>query len=166
MTEPRIYVANLAKYNEGKLVGQWIDVPTDKDELLEAIQAVAPDDDEWAVHDSEGLPKSLQGEHPDLDDLVKFAELCEEHDHEIVMAAIDNFHDLDEAEDQLDNLAGVYPSKEEFAEEFLQETGELANLSKHLRHYFDYAGYVRDLELNGDIWTADVSDGVAVFWNR
>lgn len=38
MSGMKIYVANLAKYNEGELVGEWFDLPVDKDEVFETKQ--------------------------------------------------------------------------------------------------------------------------------
>lgn len=54
-TEPliKIYIANLGKYNEGELVGDWFDLPIqDIAEALESI-GVAPNTDyeEYAIHD-------------------------------------------------------------------------------------------------------------------
>ena len=37
MEEMRVYVANLGKYNEGELVGDWFEPPIDYDEMAERI---------------------------------------------------------------------------------------------------------------------------------
>lgn len=47
----KIYVANLAKYNEGILKGEWLQLPMDSDELQEAISNVLGTDEEYAIHD-------------------------------------------------------------------------------------------------------------------
>jgi hypothetical protein len=39
--EIRIYVANLAKYNDGFLVGEWIDLPMDEDELEAKLDEIS-----------------------------------------------------------------------------------------------------------------------------
>ena len=49
----RIYVANLAKYNQGMLVGKWIELPIDPDDLKAGIQSVLGTDEEFAIHDYE-----------------------------------------------------------------------------------------------------------------
>ena len=36
--QPRIYVASLADYNEGRLHGAWIDAAQDEDELERAVK--------------------------------------------------------------------------------------------------------------------------------
>lgn len=35
-----IYVTNLGKYNEGELIGEWVDLPIDNDELLEVYRRI------------------------------------------------------------------------------------------------------------------------------
>ena len=37
----KIYIANLGKYNEGELVGKWVELPCeDLDEVLKEIEVV------------------------------------------------------------------------------------------------------------------------------
>jgi len=56
--------------------------------------------------------------------------------------------DFDEA------FIGEYDSIEDWAEDFLRETGQLEGLGM-LEQYFDYQSYASDCEAGGDIWTAD-----------
>lgn len=49
----RIYVANLAKYNEGRLAGKWIDLPVDPADLQDEINSILGTDEEFAIHDYE-----------------------------------------------------------------------------------------------------------------
>ena len=61
MTEtPRIYVACLAAYNNGKLHGAWIDANQDAEDLQKAVQKMLsqspePGAEEWAIHDYEAF---------------------------------------------------------------------------------------------------------------
>ncbi len=48
-----MYIANLAKYNEGKLVGRWVTLPMERHELEQCIRDVLGDDEEYAIHDYE-----------------------------------------------------------------------------------------------------------------
>lgn len=59
-----------------------------------------------------------------------------------------DYQDFDEA------YIGMYDSIEDWAEDFLRETGQLEGLGM-LEQYFDYASYASDCETGGDIWTAD-----------
>lgn len=40
------------------------------------------------------------------------------------------------------------------AEELLYETGKLVHILEHLRYYFDYESYARDIRLDGDVCEA------------
>ncbi len=48
---------------------------------------------------------------------------------------------------------------------FLKETGQLALPPKHLRFYFDYRAFARDLEIN-DVSTSTHGGQTHAFWNR
>ena len=37
----RIYLTNLGKYNEGELIGEWLDLPCTDEELEEASEVFA-----------------------------------------------------------------------------------------------------------------------------
>ena len=69
-SEIRIYVANLAKYNEGFLRGKWIDLPAA--DMWEQVREILGDDEEWAIHEYEA-PISIS-EYADLNELNAIAE--------------------------------------------------------------------------------------------
>ena len=71
----RIYVANLAKYNEGRLVGKRIELPIDPTDLQDEINSVLGTDEEFAIHDYEA-PFSIE-EYSDLHQLNQIAEIDE-----------------------------------------------------------------------------------------
>lgn len=85
-TGPRIYVADLAEYNAGNLVGQWIDLE-DAISLdfaaVEWLQAVIEGEilrkhvtghEEWAIHDYEGFGGISIGEYDSLETIVAHVE--------------------------------------------------------------------------------------------
>lgn len=169
---PRIYVACLSAYNAGKHHGCWVNVD-DLDSMQEAIQTMLvaspePDAEEWAIHDYEGFGSLRLSEYAGLERLVSMAELIQEHG-ELGADVLSYFdQDIDEARESLeDRYAGCFDSLEHFAEQFLEETGGLAGIPQHLKGYIDYAGYGRDMELNGDVFTIETSySQVHVFWSR
>jgi len=66
--EIRIYVADLAAYNNGKLHGVWIDATQDLDDIQEQINAMlekSPEGfaEEYAIHDDEGFGGYSVGEY-------------------------------------------------------------------------------------------------------
>lgn len=82
----RIWVGNLAKYNEGKLVGEWLALPADDDTieaLYERIGIGDPDegfDEEIFIADYEAdaaLGEIRIGEYDSIDDLNDIAERLE-----------------------------------------------------------------------------------------
>jgi antirestriction protein len=61
---------------------------------------------------------------------------------------------------------GAWESLEAYAEDLLESTGELDQVPEHLRSYVDVEAYVRDLELNGDVFTVEDGTKLHVFWGR
>jgi len=67
MSEIRIYIADLAAYNNGILHGIWVDATLDIDDIWQQIkdmlkQSPVDDAEEIAIHDYEGfgiIPDSL-----------------------------------------------------------------------------------------------------------
>lgn len=62
--------------------------------------------------------------------------------------------------------AGTFSSVEAWAENILEDTGMLESVPENLRAYFDFEAWARDCELNGEIWTSETVEGIAVFWRR
>lgn len=170
-TETRIYVASLSDYNAGELHGVWITLPADDlHEQVAAMLAASPTArregsvaEEHAIHDSEGL--GAVGEYDDLDELNGLADVLNEHGgaylayrtYEGSGATHEGFTEA---------YAGEYDSIEDYAREFIDDTGMLAGIPDTIAQYFDYEAYARDLELGGAVWTADAGGGcVWIFYN-
>jgi antirestriction protein len=160
---PRIYVACLAAYNNGKLHGEWIDADQSAEEIQEEINEMLkaspePAAEEWAImdYDMEGLDL---GENPDLNDLVEKAELLAEHGE-----AYAAFYNNNCGDDFEEAYCGRYDSMKEYAEELADSMGDETKAA-----YFDYGGiegFTHELEHGGDYWTASASPyGVHVFQN-
>jgi antirestriction protein len=126
-----------------------------------------PSAEEFAIHDHEGFG-NLIGEYTPIDEVVQLAEAIGEHGDKYVGLREQGF-DHDEAIDKLeDGYQGQYDSLEDWAEQFLDDTGLFEGLKgdSPLRMYFDYEAYARDAELNGDVLTIEVGHTVHVFWNH
>jgi len=169
---PRIYVASLSDYNAGRLHGTWIDANQDTDDIKDAISAMLKDSkepvaEEYAIHDYENFGPIKLREHESIDDVARIAAAIDEHG-EAFKLAYANFSDLDAAlEAVTEHYQGSFRSLEDWAEQFLSDTGAFQGVSDTLQMYFDYDRYARDAELGGDIWSDTDSEGnVHVFWNR
>ena len=75
MEEMRVYVANLGKYNEGELVGDWFEPPIDYDEMAERI-GLNEFYEEYAIHDYE-LPFEID-EYTPIEEVNRLCEMVED----------------------------------------------------------------------------------------
>ena len=131
---PRLYVGTYAKYNNGSIAGEWLDLDdyTDKEGFLTACAELHKDenDPEFMFQDFEGFPREFYSESSVPDALFTWLEL-DENEREIVAAYCDAVGETmdDEAISRaLDNFAGTADSPADFAEEQAGESvGELPN---------------------------------------
>ncbi|MGO1069471.1 antirestriction protein ArdA [Lysobacter sp. CA199] len=124
--------------------------------------------EEWAAHDYDGFPSSF-GEHPDLDELVAYAEAVEEHGDAFVAYFDNESHDdvASAVEGFSDAYGGEFRNAEEWAESFLEDTGAFEGVSDTLRNYFDFEAYARDARLGGDMTFVETGHGgVYAFCNH
>ena len=165
-----VYVACLASYNAGNLFGCWVDLSdvTDADEISKAIQwmlqqSPATDAEEYAIHDSSGLPGFLRStEWPDLAQLALYAEtLAEvgESDAEPYRLACDYAGEGITDDDFRDTYQGHYDNGESYAEQLHEDLGtDLGPLGS----YVDWESYWRDLTYDG-YREEEPSEGVGVY---
>ena len=73
----RVYIANLGKYNEGYLVGDWFSFPLDFEEITERI-GLNGEYEEYAVHDTDNFPCEVS-EYISIDELNQMVEMIEEY---------------------------------------------------------------------------------------
>lgn len=169
----RFYAACLAAYNNGKLHGRWIDASSDEDAMMNEIKDMLakspePDAEEWAIHDTEGLPSSI-GEYSGLKPIAEYAELAEdfhEIDEEDLREIVSDFESITAAREALtDRYNGIYATFQDYADEFADEmmAAESCQKESYASRYFDYEAHARDLQM--DMRTIDIPSGVAVFYN-
>jgi len=167
MTQPRIYVACLAAYNNGQLHGAWLTADSGEAELHESIRnmlAASPiaHAEEWAIHDHEGFCGIAVAEYASMETVARLAEFAAEHE-ELGAAVLAYFGgDLDEAEEALkDRYFGVWKSLADYLEE---TTDEVGSLPAHLRPYIDWQAMARDVNYSGDLLTIETNwDEVHIF---
>lgn len=152
----KIFIANLKAYNEGRLVGEWIDlnVLDDIDEVMEEIEKICPDGEEYSIHDTEGFPFDVS-ENESLSNLHEWARILYDSDEsfEVLKAIFDEMNGVHSAIDIIENVnfRKWYDcgDMEDVARAFLEETGGLEGLPEHLERYFNYAEYGEDMEKEG-----------------
>lgn len=156
ITAPSVYVGTYAKYNNGSIAGEWInllDDVTDRDDFYEKIAELHSDeaDPEFMFQDWENVPHGMISETSInwdyIDGLRRVLEENNEEWAEAYALFVGDFHDTDE-EHFYESYCGTADSEEDYAAQLLEETGELNALPQNLRHYFDYEKFARDLFIN------------------
>lgn len=114
---PRIYVADLAAYNNGRLHGVWLDATRDVDELHADVQAMLADSpipgaEEFAIHDFEDFTGYPLGEYENLAFVSKLAQGIAEHGQAFAAYADWNRQEDPELEYFGDHYEGSYPTRE------------------------------------------------------
>lgn len=176
--EPKVYVACLTCYNEGRHHGRWMDA----DELGTQWEHGDLNDDgsypmtkckrlhheEWAIHDYDSVPSI--GEHPDIPHLLAVMRCIEEHGKPFFewfnLDAHNKSHHDDLSEAFEEAYCGEWESPKAFAEDYADDLGLLPSHDEKnpnplfrfvdfewwwksdLRHSFDFS--------NGHVFRGDV----------
>lgn len=163
--EIRGYVANLGKYNEGELVGEWVTFPVYEDEwneILERIGISDKPDENWMIYEEYFFPDWYNhceldfGEFESLERINEVAEKVEGLDYieeEILDAMVDDGYSPEGALDAIGAGDYVYypdcDNMEDVAYQLVEESGMLAGVDDTIARYFDYEAYGRDLDIEG-----------------
>jgi len=167
---PRVYVGTYAKYNAGSIAGKWLylsDYP-DRDAFLEACRELHADesDPEFMYQDYECFPARYYSESSAPPDEFWTEWLaCPEDEREAFAAYLDNGSG-DTYDAFRDAYLGTFRDLEAYAENVVDDAGWLRDAPDTVARYFDYAAFARDLQIGGDVWTADGGEGVFVFDNH
>lgn len=167
------YITNLGKYNEGKLVGEWVRFPTTEEKMKKLFERIGiepgvPDGygghyEEWFITDYDcyvpGLMEAARlGEYENLDELnflaSKIMELddCELDRFEAAMEVADETGSVKDIINLIDNPEKyeVYPgieNDEDLGHYYIEELGSI-HLTDEVRDYFDYEAYGRDIAIS------------------
>ena len=168
--EIRIYVADLAAYNNGKLRGVWIDACDDLDAIRTQINemlATSPEgfSEEYAIHDYEGFGGYILGEYAGIEAAHNIACFIAEYP-DFGGELLNHFgSDLEEARIAAEeNYCGCYKSLADYAQELTEETTQIP---ENLSYYIDYERMGRDMELSGDVFTIEAGyETVHIFSNH
>ena len=162
MCEMKAYITNLGKYNEGCLVGKWIDFPIDEDDFTIELESIGVKEntmyEEWFVTDYDCSLFDMYdafGEYPNIDDINEVAEALEDHESEFT--ALMEVCSYTDALKYLENENYTFyegMTLEDVAYEFVEECYDLPEIAQS---YFDYKAFARDLEYDG---YCETSNGV------
>lgn len=172
MADIRIYVADLAAYNSGKLHGAWIDATIELDEIHYQIQSMLKESpesaaEEFAIHDYEGFGVCGLSEYESIESVREKACFIQSADAEELVGELLNYFggNVGDAKKALEeNYNGCHESLADYAQELTEETSEIP---RHLVAYIDYERMGRDMELSGDVFSIEAAHNeVHVFWNH
>lgn len=147
----RIYPTNLAKYNEGKLVGKWLELPLPDDELKRELQDILGNDEEAFISDYEAEFKIEEYDNPfEINDFVRQLDELEEYEQEKVFYLLDTIGlNREEAlENHEDVIFYSGMTLQDVAYELIED-GVFGELTDTIKGYIDYAKLARDLSIDG-----------------
>jgi antirestriction protein len=164
-TEPRIYVACLAAYNNGRLHGEWIDADQSADELHEAVARMLaaspqPGAEEWAIHDYEGFGSLRLCEYESLERVAAIAAGIAEHgDAFSAWLSYDESQDVTDMQSFEDAYRGEWDSLRAYAEDYAESTGMYDAAEKAGSSYVvvDIDMLTRDLDI--ELYTVESDHG-------
>lgn len=156
----RIFIADLAAYNSGELVGKWVDLEgMNAGDVEEAITDVLSrgtnrlkalgdwagvDHEEFFIADYEGFGPIRIGEYDSIESIIEHVERMGD-DPERYFAFV-KYHGEEYAENyDPDEVIGPWDSMEDIAVEYVEDMG----IGEFAERYFDYEKFARDLDIEG-----------------
>lgn len=168
----KIYLTNLGKYNEGELIGEWVELPVSQEELQKVFEriGISEEYEEYFITDYECDFYEVE-EYENLDTLNEIAERIEELDEEeskVVKALMSELgYTLDEAIDKVNS--GDYSiysdcnDMTDVAYVVVEECDYLRNVPEIIARYFDYEAFGRDLGIEGTFIFTDDNEAIEVY---
>lgn len=166
----RILLTNLGKYNEGELVGEWVELPVSHEEFQKVFDRIGINEEyeEYFITDYECDLYEV-GEYENIDKLNDIAEQIKELDEEkskVVRALIQKL-DYNEAIGKVNN--GDYriyydcADMADVAYQVVEECGYLDNVPDDVARYFDYESFGRDLGIEGSYIFTDDNEAIEIY---
>ena len=151
---PKIYVADLEAYNNGRLSGVWLDLAdyNDADELMEAIQDFLKTSggEEYAIHDVEYIPNNMYSEYmgqKDFEELYEMIDLAKQNDLPLsVVQEVISQYDAN----AVDEFYGKYDDAEDFAQQLVDDTG--------IESFTDFEYYLYITDTDRRLLAQDMAD--------
>jgi antirestriction protein len=149
----KIYLTNLAKYNAGELVGKWVELPVDAEELQAEIKEVLGNDEEYFITDYETEIDGFKvHEYSNVFKLNEIAEKLQELDEtqrKVFSVLVNNGYTYEQALDKIaeGDFWTLEAENDEQIGYWLADNGFI-EIPEHLTNYVDYEKLGRDFILN------------------
>lgn len=170
LDDAKIYVADLAEYNNGRLVGKWLDLSdySSGAEVMEAIQEMLDEQtkkdkygdvhEEYAIHDYEGFPSSFYHEsmgESDFDALYDMMKVADSSNLplEVLMEAVSDLGYEDDPERVAEAYYTSVPASmgnewRDFAYEYIDSIGNITEAVSNPDYYFDFESFGSDVRMD------------------
>lgn len=161
-----IFITNLGKYNEGELVGEWVDLPITDDELSKVLKRVSLDGQyeelflsDWESEISEVANSiSEYSSIKDLNALANKLQALDDIELEMYQAMLEasiyqasNVNELIDLTTHLDEMTLLDEIKtdEDLGQYFFEEVDSISDTEKNrLQWYINYERYGKDIDLD------------------
>ena len=166
MSNISIYLTNLGKYNEGELIGAWVQLPVSDDELNDVLDRIGiseqPNEkgnyyEEYFITDYDSDLEIQIDEYESISTLNDIAEMVKDfgEDERIAFKAFkDEGYDLEYAvtcvQDCDYRIYSDCDDMEDVAREYVEETCLLSGVPEEVTEFFDFEAYGRYLEMEGN----------------
>lgn len=94
----------------------------------------------------------------------EFEDLDEQDSTKAIYLANHLGYKAEEITDRFEDVCLFEGTAEQYAEDFIEETGALNQLPENLRYYFDTKAFARDMLLGGDISEITVNGTEYIVW--
>lgn len=173
MLELRLYIANLGKYNEGILKGDWIEIPFAEDDLQELLNNIGINEkyEEYAIHDYETNFDCLfnylkVGEHDSIQLLNELVEEIINLEVDItILDVLTSCYTGDLMESVAIVESGNYTvfhdvnNETDLGYAIIENTGMLDGLPNFVSNYLDYKAFGADVMVGNEIV---IDKGIAI----
>ena len=155
-----IFLTNLGRYNEDSLMGEWVRLPVPDEKLDEVLERIGINGEyeEYFITDFEASFANLNlSEYTSIEALNGFAARLEELDRwdEEKLAAVLEYESVSSITDIMDIIEHLddfevltdVEDDEGLGRYYAEECCTIEAIPAHLRSYFDYESYGRDIRL-------------------
>lgn len=159
--ENKIYLTNLGKYNEGELVGKWLDLPFTEEEYENTLKEIGINEEyeEMFITDYENEYDITNSECSNIEELnALFERIDNLYDYEketlkavLEVEGVNYLDDINDIIDDLDNYT-FYENRTllDVAYKLADEQMACSGLQDNwVSRYFDYEAFARDLSFEG-----------------
>jgi len=162
---PAIYVGTYGKYNNGNIAGAWLSLDDydTEEKFYDAAKKLHKNeqDPELMFQDFENFPRAFYGESGCDERLWEWLAL-DKGEREIVSAWLHEEGGTESVEYILDSYLGSADSWSKYVDDYVDDC-VIHVIPDHLRMYFDYDAYGRDLKDDYIVVQDPCNDGVIVF---